>query len=73
MIVLLLYTYIYIYIYIHFFFVEHLFFKIKQKLKIDPRILTWGVQHVVRSLYEGCLFFVILHDAGIISYEAVAQ
>ena len=63
MIVLLLYIYI--------FFVEHLFFKIKQKLKIDPRILTWGV-HVVRSLYEGCLFFVILHDAGI-SYEAVAQ
>ena len=68
MIVLLLYIYIYIYT---FFFVEHLFFKIKQKLKIDPRILTWGVQHVVRSLYEGCLFFVILHDAGI-SYEAVA-
>ena len=71
MIVLLLYT-VYTYIYIYIFFVEHLFFKIKQKLKIDPRILTSGVQHVVRSLYEGCLFFVILHDAGI-SYEAVAQ
>ena len=72
MIVLLLYT-VYTYIYIYtFFFVEHLFFKIKQKLKIDPRILTSGVQHVVRSLYEGCLFFVILHDADI-SYEAVAQ
>ena len=68
MIVLLLYIYIYIYI----FSMDHLFFKIKQKLKIDPGILTWGVQHVVRSLYEGCLFFVILHDAGI-SYEAVAQ
>ena len=62
----------YIYIYILSFLCGTFYMKLKKKLKIDPRILTWGVQHVVRSLYEGCLFFVILHDAGI-SYEAVAQ
>ena len=45
--------YIYIELYIYFLFCGTFYLKLKKKLKIDPRILTWGVQHVAHSLYEG--------------------
>ena len=42
----------YIPVYIYFLFCGTFYLKLKKKLKIDPRILTWGVQHVVHSLYQ---------------------